>query len=184
MQVPKRIKELNNKFGLRFGFKYGRPRYAWLLSDDVKYPVENGQEQRKTASGLWVVGTKYEFVKQVDGPSRWVLAILVDPPSEAEWSAMFGSLPYPGRGQYVATDQMCKIGVEPTEELTGAMIGLITEGLEATREQKRDAIEERAERDDREIANRRNDFIDDSMPAFGNLPGTKESVSFPGVTLV
>ena len=176
-----KIKELNKKFGDRFGYKYGRPRFAWINSTELKFPVPASQKLVQRGS-LYVYETKSELVRCVDGPPRWVLAVLVDPPSEAEWAASFGSLDYPGRGYYAPTDQMCRIGASPNEELTDYMIGMIVAAKDSTREQTRDAINDIAASKERESKRLVSDQVDDAIPAFGNIPGTKEHVSFPGVS--
>jgi hypothetical protein len=177
MTLNKRVKELNKRFGNYFGFKYGRPQFAWMNSEDLKVPVPPGEYT--TAAGVIYMTDKPEMARQIEGPPRWLLVKLVEPVSEREWSAQYGRIPYPGRGYYVATDMILKVGAEPSDSLTDEMVGLIKTALSKTPQQHLEAAQKLY--DDKQAESQRitNDTIEDAIPAFGNLPGRKEHVSFP-----
>lgn len=171
---------LREAFGVAFG---GRQRYAWMKTTELTVPTPHGMvERRVDGSPLVVMEMQYELKPQVDGPERWVVARLMDPPSEAKWYEAFGvHFPYPSRGYYVATEFAVKVGMEPTEELTRFIVSKLRENESLTLSQHEENFKSRIEHREKSLDNHRSDFIADAVPAFGNIPGQKNHVSFGGI---
>jgi hypothetical protein len=165
------IKRLNGFLADNAGrTPHGEPMFKWVFSRELLYPEQTGVDT-------------FEYAPQVDG-DRWVLAKWVAPPSRSQWDTQFrGALPYPQRGEYVATDLALKPGMEPTEWVTHEALGMVQRAralnykghLRNLRE-----MHDRREKDRRRVIG---DCIDDCITAFNNpFPGRRGgAISFGGI---
>ena len=165
------IKRLNSLLADNAGRNpHGDPTFKWIHSRELLYPEQTGVDT-------------FEYAPQIDG-DRWVLARWVAPPSKAQWDAQFrGALPYPQRGEYVATDLALKPGMEPTEWVTQEALGMLQRARALNyRGHLRNLQEmhERSEKDRRRVIS---DCIDDAITAFKNpFPGRRGGfLSFGGI---
>lgn len=166
---PGTLERLNKRLADTRGRNpHGQPVYRWFRSCDLLYPCRN-------AAG------NYEQLRQVDDDC-YVIGMWSAPMPESEWRAQFPDIGYPHQGMYYATDIMLRQGHEPTDSRTDEVAGLIKSSELKTFRDCLDEIE--ASRGKREKANASiiSDVIDDSVTAFGNLPGSRGgSVSFGGI---
>ncbi|HWR49922.1 MAG TPA: hypothetical protein VN428_02375 [Bryobacteraceae bacterium] len=166
------IKRLNGFLADNAGRNpHGEPMFQWIESRRLLYPVQTGIDT-------------FDFEPQVDG-ERWVLAKWVAPPSRPVWDGMFhGALPYPQRGEYVATDLTLKPGFEPTEWVTSEALGMIQRARSLNYQGHLRNLQDRQERQDKDRRRRISDCIDDCMTAFKNpFPGKRGGhVAYGGVS--
>src|ERR1700730_13781325 len=115
----KTLIRLNNRLGDNLGRNpHNGSVYRWFHTRDLKYPS-------RTADG------GYEHLRQID-EDRWILAMWMPPPSEAEWHASFPDLGYPHQGMYYATDMMLKVGLEPDDRATDVLQDLARKNRHTT----------------------------------------------------
>jgi hypothetical protein len=165
------IKRLNGFLADNAGrTPHGEPMFKWIASRDLLYPIQTGTDT-------------FEYAPQVDG-DRWVLAKWVAPPTKPEWESMFhGALPYPQRGEYVATDLALKPGMEPTEWVTGEAVGMVQRARALNYRGHLRNLQEMHDKRERDRKRRISDCIDDAITAFKNpFPGRRGGfISFGGI---
>lgn len=178
----KLLDKLNHKLGLAFGFSYDQPNFKWIWSDELTTYMKDGYRYGQSPSGLILASAEYKPVKQLEGEGRWVFAALMQPVGEGDWTQRFGdSVPYPAKGYYIATSWACKVGVEPTEELTDEIIANQRINSRLSEKQHEDNFTQRIEKRTAEKNRRIDDIVHDAAPAFDNVPGQKNHVSFGGL---
>jgi hypothetical protein len=177
------INRLNKILERELGAPHGKQRYKWAWSHELQMPFRKGEKESQTQSGLYVIEPVYSLVPMVDGDGRWVFAKLTEPPSYSEWLEAFkGEIDYPASGYYAPTSIMCRLGKQPDEDITEFAVWIVRQNeskSEAEHRQDVDAGIKKQHDDNQKVIG---DVIDDAIPAFGNIPGTRSlNVSFGGV---
>jgi hypothetical protein len=141
-------------------------------------------EEAKTPSGIYYMRTAYEKHNYRDlYGDVWVLAKWEAPISLDEWLGRVGTtFPWPKHGEYHPIEStVLPAGREPDEELTLYTIYKLYQHLGMKwPDHLRDAVQELAQRDKADKG-KWSDIVDDMMPAFGNVPGERQHVSFGGI---
>lgn len=147
------VNHLNQALRRELGEAGGRQKYKWVRSDELTFPVEDGQETVQAPNGgLFLVQTRYKQMPILHGEPRWALAILIEPEvAETTWGQIYGAkLPHPSNGYYFPTDVVCRPGADPDQELTSFLIAAAKACRESNPFEIRntlDAAMARAERD-------------------------------------
>ena len=166
---------------------YGDPLLKWADSETLLHPIRvPGYKFITTPSGLEVATPLYEVRKMNPAfDHQWVICKWEAPIPAAEWHANFGTqMEWPSHGEYYPTNVALPRGTEPTLEWTERVVAAERERRTKSLADHEAEIQRGMERDERRASNRRFDIIEDAMPAFMNLPGSKSTgVSLPPVTL-
>jgi hypothetical protein len=182
------LTQLNNRLARDLGRNpYGGGLLAWRDSETLTHPMRvPGYKFVTSPAGLEVATPLYEVRKMNPAfDHQWVVCKWEAPIPAAAWHAAFGTdMEWPNHGEYYPTNVALPQGVEPTMEWTERVIAAERERRTKTLADHEAAIQSGMDRDERRASNRRFDIIEDAMPAFMNLPGSKSTgVSFPAVTL-
>jgi hypothetical protein len=150
----------------------GEGLYKWVHSRDLRIALSR-------------CGNRiFESVPMVDS-DRWVLAMWSRPPARESWDQFENHCAYPSEGYWVPVDTpadwILERGEEPTERMTMYIIGLRKKELNMGPRGIMRNFQKARERTRVEQDNTIDDILTNSWTAFGNVPGSKESVSFPTV---
>jgi hypothetical protein len=179
------LSHLNNRLARDLGrTPYGDPQMKWVHSDHLQHPMRvPGYDFVPTPGGLVQAAPKYELRPM--NPTldhQWVICRWEAPISEQEWRDAFGyQMEWPSHGDYYPTNVALPQGVEPNDTWTDRVIEAERERRSKSLADHANAIQRGMERNERSVRSRRNDIIEDAIPAFGNVPGTKGVASYPSV---
>jgi hypothetical protein len=182
----KALQRLNAQF-VQFGRNpHGELNYRWCNAKDVHYLFETGQmEECKTPGGLYLMRALYERHSFADRYGTvWFLAKW-EPPScgAEEWTRLYGTaFPWPSHGQYLPIEStVLPAGVEPNESLTAYTAKKLAEHLGMKFADHLGDIKAGHEQQKQGEKSQWSDVVDDTLPTFGQIPGSKGHVSFPSV---
>lgn len=191
MNSARNVNRVNEMFRI-FGECPLGLRYKWVWTADMEFYVMAGNAYSLACGADWtptesgVLAPQYSHYKKlkwsdVYGPC-WILAKWWKPMSEKEWLDLYGAqIPWPKFGEYHAVENMQLVpGREPCEDTTRAVIWAIHKDNEKT---FRDHVEEGneiVEQEQKATMSQIEADIDDTLPAFGKVPGTRSGgVSLP-----
>lgn len=164
----------------------GGLKLRWFRSGDLYYHVPGDMEDVQMPSGIWVRVQKYirHSWEKALGPC-YVLAMWQPPElSRDQWALAYGSrAPYPVNGEYRVIENVTLPFETPP---TLAHSALVKECLRLQKERTftelLEASERAAENVNKDVEREFGDWVDDSMTAFGNIPGSRSTgVSFGGI---
>lgn len=217
-QQMKAVEKLNDLLAIELGSPMGPAAFAWKWSEDLTTLVQDiGLDGRPQMVGHCVCGVdvathgpdckmvimKSKTKKILVAPNlfnRWVFCRWMEPPTEATWKAVFGSMEdYPRNGTYVPltnnnTTLALKPELAPDDRLTRMMISTVHAArpvmeVLAEEQERREREEEMAQitRKGETISRPGNgtkwaslrDQIRDKMTTFGQVPGSRGATSFP-----
>ena len=162
---------------------YGGAKLRWAFSETLMSPMRvPGYDYKTNAAGLTVAHPKYEMRKMNPAfVDQWVVCRWEPPIPEAEWRDAFGyQMEWPKHGDYYPTNVALPAGVEPTLTLTEQVIQAERERENKTLADHQASIQRSLDLSDHYQAGKRADIIDDALPAFGKVPGTRGGgVSLP-----
>jgi hypothetical protein len=169
--LHERIERMNRQLADAFGRNlHGEGRYKWAIANTVMFPFKTSNDS-----------LKFTEVPQVE-KKAWSIAAWEDPPTPAAWRSMFGSeVPYPSNGMYFVSDVILGEGIDPTEEMTQAVIGALKyKGAKVrTMREAYDRIEAKMEAHERAVNSRQESFLADCCEFYPHislyLPKKKES---------
>ncbi len=189
MNFQRRLRRLNNQFE-KFGRNpHGDLNIKWSHTSELVYYIEKGRGSMdkadwKRSGSLFVADFKYErhsWAETGHGPV-WILSIWQPPIPLDQWLAQVGhAFPYPARGEYAPFEN---IALDPGQEPNGfwtqqAVIRLDYE-LGNTPRETVEAMLNDYRKQWQSTMNEIKDDIDDTLTAFGKIPGSKDSgVSLP-----
>lgn len=183
----KTLKKINGRLRSAFGENpHGDPNYMWCEAKNLVYLYETeGYKEQRTESGLIVMRPVWERHDYADRYGDvWMLTKWQKPElSYTDWYYNFGgALPFPARGMYHPIEStVLPAGAEPDEDLNQYSIYKLCEHLGLSYGDHLMDIKEMANKVEREDRDTWSDIVDDAVPAFANIPGSKEHVSFPNV---
>lgn len=165
----------------------GGLKLRWFRACDLHYDIEaKDMEEHQLPSGLWVKVQKFDRFswEKVLGPC-YVLAMWQPPAlSYEQWTLAYGSTaPYPRNGEYQVIENVTlPYDTPPTERHSK----LVKECLRLQKDRRfselLDACERAADNVNTDVEKRFEDWVDDALPAFGNIPGSKSTgISFGGI---
>jgi hypothetical protein len=162
----------------------GEAMYKWSKASDLKQPIRVGNEEYTSPGGLILMRPKCVLRSWADigGYDYWVVAHWRGPTmSEQAWDTTFGNFfPYPSRGDYLPVANAHRpIHEDPDEVATRFAVMLLRKSIDRTTQTLLSDLKDQEERDKHVVQGRVDSFVDDIMPAFGNIPGEKLHVSFP-----
>ncbi len=185
MKTP--IQKLNSEIASIFGRNvHGDPNYMWVHATELFYLFEEGMKEMETPSGLIVMRTqwkKHSFVETYG--LVWLLAKWTPPELEHDewWEKFQGDMPFPAKGQYCPIDStVLPEGRVPDEALNRYAIQKLYEHLGLSYKDHLGAANSLIAKHEKEKQRQVDDSVDDAMPAFGNIPGQRQHVSFPTPT--
>lgn len=168
----------------RYNFRGERqPRYAWIWTENLKYPAKDGSELHQRPSGIYCYEPTWHMVPQYP-ELAWALAKWTEPGPPDEWERKYnGELRYPDHGQYIVTDIVLPLGEEPNEAWTMAAIGAITEQQVRNLHDFIALSEGKIAAADKKSEQLVSDLIDSECMQFDSVPGKRGSsaVSWGGV---
>jgi len=184
-------KAMNNKLLTKFNKQFlifgsnihGQQKFKWMHTTEMFYLLETGgMETRKLPSGIWAAVTEWKrkCYAEVYGP-RWVLTVWQPPEYDREeWFRVFkGAFPWPEKGEFHPVEStLLPVGSEPTEYLTHYTIFMLHRHLGMDYPDHLREIKEDVKRKATAEQSWWDDIVDDAVPAFGNIPGSKEHASF------
>lgn len=116
---------------------------------------------------------------------KWIVAGWVPPPGINHWRSYHGTAPYPSNGYYIPVYRLAlDEGVNPDIGNTRFAAAWLKDQDPTDHRRDKEKIYEaarEAERAEEKALERDGDFIEDCLPAFGSIPGTRGGVSFPSV---
>jgi hypothetical protein len=185
MKTP--IQKLNSRLASIFGRNpHGEPNYIWAHAAELFYLFETGMKEMKTESGLIVMRTQWQEHSFVETYGLvWLMAKWTPPELDYDewWEQFQGDIPFPAKGQYCPIEStVLPEGRVPDEALNQYAIRKLYEHLGMSYRDHLDAsraVIANKQRHEQRIVD---DSVDDAVPAFGNIPGKKEHVSFPTPT--
>lgn len=176
--------QLNEDLGRRLGRNpLGQPLYAWMHSERFTHLMKvEGETEVVERNGLFLVEPVYRHRKMCpELEDTWILAHWHEPISQFAWEQQYGSsLLWPREGYYSPTNILLSPGEAPTQTSNDQSVYLIRKQSEKTMADHLADGERIVERKETRQKNVVSDRIDDSIPAFCNIPGTRSAhVSFP-----
>lgn len=185
---------MNNRLGNALGRNpHGEPLYKWIWVNDWEHFMRDISGFKPTAqpSGLIVMEPQYvkrRMIPDLDGDNkhlkdRWHIGHWHDCGDEATWRSLFGTAALWSRfGVYTQTDIWSPQGQLPTETITDDLILRVKQFRSLTAADIRNGFAEKDAKFEAANDQARRDMIADAMTAYGNVPGTKGSTSFPTPT--
>lgn len=191
MNFQRRLRKLNQSF-VQFGVNpYGDLIYQWMHTTDLHYLLQRGDrvgEWRANPDGLLLRSWEpvYERHTWADTPhgQKWIMAKWQAPVSKEEWERTLGtSFPWPSRGEYHPIENMgahdggctCKNPNEPPDEAhTVSAVAALKYHLGKSKQELIDRMLIRKQLADQAVINRIGDDLDDTMTAFGRVPGSND----------
>lgn len=194
MLTKKQLEKCNDLLRRELGSTpHGDPLFMWKWADELLRPMPTGEvDWKANIEGGAVLLPKNVMQLRKVAPwlnRQWVLCRWTPPPmSRDDWYREFGSrYDFPRRGEWVPTNMALPPDIDPDvltrgQTFTERMIGLIKQQLNKTFNQlEAEALEAIQKREAEEDA-----FVEEvareAVPAFANVPGSKEHVSFPSVS--
>ena len=181
----KTLKQINGPLRSAFGENpHGDPNYMWCEAKDLIYLYETGgYKERRTESGLIVMCPVWERHNYADRYGDvWMLTKWEEPELDyTDWYYNFGGyMPFPSKGMYHPIEStVLPEGTEPNIDLTRYAIYKLYGHLGMSYKDHLAQIKQTAAKIEKEDKDTWSDIVDDAVPAFANVPGTKEHVSFP-----
>lgn len=158
----------------------------WAHATELFYLFEKGMKEGKTPSGIIVMRTEWARHSFVGTYGLvWLMAKWTPPELEYDqwWAQFQGDVPFPAKGQYAPIEStVLPEGRVPDEALNEYAIKKLYEHLGMSyKDHLKDsnAVIAKKQRHEQRLID---DSVDDAVPAFMNIPGSKEHVSFPTTT--
>lgn len=176
------VRELNRLNGLFREYlgeaAPGRPRFQWRHAGDCGQWRQCGY--RNGAAGVLRPHFEFDDMRSRYG-DVWLVAKWLAPPDESSWLNQFqGLVPYPSDGNWIPVADRCWLdeGIEPNERATREAIGRLLPQMDMDIAARTRVVTENLEKHDAAIQKQADDMVDEATPAFGNVPGKNEHVSF------
>lgn len=179
------IKRINQYLGEELGFTpYGDPIYQWEWADDLFWPAyaTGGHIEGRTESGIIFYQKEYKRDRMTKKTGIWIITKWCAPEDLPDWNRNFPGADYPARGYRIKTDWENKPGAPPFKGDTVKFVWALKKQLAMGRRGLDDAQLAEVEKRDQDSANRIEDRVEESIPAFVNpTPGKRGgNVSVPG----